>query len=454
MTVRDIKNAAADAKAERTGVLDAEQTLRMLALPQKSERARADKPGIEALHHATFVQLPTGVAYANREGQFIWCNSAFERMLGLKPGEHKNKSIRELTHAVDMPTNDQLLIELWEGRQDSYSMEKRYIRADGSILWTHVTVAMIRTREGVPVCTVGFLRDITEHKRMEAEVERVQKQLVDASRHAGMAEVATNVLHNVGNVLNSVNVSASLVAERIKAGKGPRLAEVATLVENNSADLPRFMSEDERGRKLPKYLRALATQLASERDQLLVELDNLRSNIDHIREAVTMQQTYARRCGVLEEVGVVDLVEDGLRMNTGALTRHHVALERDYRDRPRVVADRHKVLQILVNLIRNAKYACDESGRSDKQVILRIRAVPEGACIEVIDNGVGIAPEVMERLFTHGFTTRKSGHGFGLHSASLAAAELGGTLTAASDGLGKGATFSLTLPLQPPGQRP
>jgi signal transduction histidine kinase len=110
--------------------------------------------------------------------------------------------------------------------------------------------------------------------------------------------------------------------------------------------------------------------------------------------------------------------------------------------------DRHKVLQILVNLIRNAKYACDESGRNDKQVILRIEAVPEGVAIEVIDNGVGIAPEVMDRLFTHGFTTRKSGHGFGLHSASLAAAELGGRLTAASEGAGKGATFRLTLPLQ------
>jgi len=330
-------------------------------------------------------------------------------------------------------------------------MEKRYVRSDGSILWTHVTVAMIRTREGVPVCTVGFLRDITARKQMEAEVERVQKELVDASRQAGMAEVATNVLHNVGNVLNSVNVSASLVAERIRTGKGPRLAEVATLIEQNSTDLPRFIAEDERGRKLPKYLRALATQLASERDHLLTELANLRANIDHIREAVSMQQAYARRGGVLETVGVVDLVEDSLRMNTGALTRHQNALERDFRDRPEIVVDRHKVLQILVNLIRNAKHACDESGRKDKKIILRIESAPDGVSIEVIDNGVGIAPDVMARLFTHGFTTRKSGHGFGLHSASLAATELGGRLVASSDGVGHGAAFRLTLPLQPAG---
>lgn len=438
---------------DATDVLNAEQTLKLLALPAAGAKARRD-PGVEALHSATFVQLPLGVGYASRDGTLIWCNEAFDRMLGLAPGEHKQKTIRELTNAVDMPANDELLNDLWEGRKASYSLEKRYVRRDGTDLWVHVTAAMIRTRDGRPVCTVGFLEDITARKQMEGEVERVQKALMDASRQAGMAEVATNVLHNVGNVLNSVNVSASLVADRIKAGKGPRLAEVAALIEQHEADLPQFFGSDERGRKIPRYLVALATQLASERDALLKELADLRANVDHIREAVNMQQAYAKRCGVLEAVSVVDLVEDALRMNVGALTRHQVALQRDYRDRTQVTVDRHKVLQILVNLIRNAKYACDESGRSDKRVVLRIENVPQGVCIAVLDNGIGIAAEVMERLFTHGFTTRKSGHGFGLHSASLAAAELGGTLTASSAGTGQGATFRLTLPARAPGSEP
>lgn len=454
MPVRDTTSGAAEASTESTGVLNAEETVRMLALGGQARRkARTPRAGIEVLHHATVVQIPTGVAYADREGNVIWCNAAFEQMLGLQSGEYKHKSIAELTHAVDIHANDQLLSDLWEGRSDSFTREKRYLRSDGTFLWAQVTVAMIRTREGEPVCTVGFLKDITPRKKVEAEVERVQKELVDASRQAGMAEVATNVLHNVGNVLNSVNVSASVVTERVKASKGARLADVATLIEQNGDDLARFFGRDERGRKLPQYLRALASQLAAERDHLVQELTSLRANLEHIREAVNMQQDYARRCGVLEEVGVVDLVEDSVRMNTGALTRHHVALERDYRAEPRIMVDRHRVLQILVNLIRNAKYACDESGREDKRLILRVESVPEGVSIEVIDNGVGIPVEVMERLFTHGFTTRKSGHGFGLHSASLAAAELGGTLKASSGGEGKGATFRLTLPLQPPEKR-
>jgi PAS domain S-box-containing protein len=436
---------------ESTWVLNAEQTLHLLALPNGDAPSTPEELGV--LHHATFLQLPLGVGYATADGSFIWCNEAFERMLGLTPGEYRRKSIRELTHASDHESNGELLRELWKGSIPSYSLEKRYVKRDGTDLWVRVTAAMVRTPEGQPVCSVGFLEDISARKNMEIEVERVQKALVEASRQAGMAEVATNVLHNVGNVLNSINVSASLVAERLKGSKGVKLGEVAALLERHKEDIGQFMSADARGQKLPQYLTALAVQLAAERESLLKEIAGLRTNLDHIKEAVTMQQTYARRCGVQEKVAVPDLVEDALRMNTGALTRHHVALKRDYRAQPEVTVDKHKVLQILVNLIRNAKYACDESGQADKRVVVRIEALPEGARIAVIDNGIGIAPEVMGKLFSHGFTTRKSGHGFGLHSAALAAAELGGSLTASSDGIGRGASFELTLPLLPP-ERP
>jgi signal transduction histidine kinase len=189
--------------------------------------------------------------------------------------------------------------------------------------------------------------------------------------------------------------------------------------------------------------------LAKEQQLTIAELDSLRQNFDHIKEIVAMQQNYAKVSGVAETVQVTDLVEDALRMNAGALARHEIDLVREYTEAPVIAIEKHKVLQILVNLIRNAKYACDDSRRKDKQIRLKISQRDQWICIAVIDNGIGIPPENRTRIFNHGFTTRKDGHGFGLHSGALAASELGGTLTAYSDGLGKGAMFTLELPLQP-----
>jgi signal transduction histidine kinase len=197
-------------------------------------------------------------------------------------------------------------------------------------------------------------------------------------------------------------------------------------------------------------LSRVSEELIKEQESTVAELESLRQNIEHIKEIVTMQQNYARVSGVAETVQASDLVEDALRLNAGALVRHEVELAREYSETATLIIDKHKVLQVLVNLIRNAKYACDESKRKDKQVRLKVWQREERICIAVIDNGIGIPPENRTRIFNHGFTTRPDGHGFGLHSGALATAELGGTLTVESEGLGKGATFTLELPLLPP----
>jgi signal transduction histidine kinase len=298
---------------------------------------------------------------------------------------------------------------------------------------------------------VDLKREIAERQRAEQEVERVHKQLLTASHEAGMAEVATGVLHNVGNVLNSVNVAAGLVAERLRSSKITSVTRLARLLKEQGDGLARFFIEDARGRTVPAYLDQLAVHLEQERLEIGKELSGLILNVDHIKEIVAMQQNYARVSGVIENVVLENLVEDAIKIHGGAYARHGITLERDFARLPPIFVDKHKVLQILVNLIHNSKYACDATNLPTKRVTIRIRAgSPEGAIIEVTDTGVGIPPENLPRIFSQGFTTRKSGHGFGLHSAALAAKELGGTLTVHSDGTGLGATFALTLPLQPP----
>jgi two-component system, NtrC family, sensor kinase len=278
------------------------------------------------------------------------------------------------------------------------------------------------------------------------ELKEAQSELMSKARQAGMAEIATNVLHNVGNVLNSVNVSASLVAERVGKSKCCGVARVAALLKDHAGDPAAFLLSPQ-GRQLPIYLHELAAELIVERDAAIVELSVLRGNVDHIKSIVAMQQSYASRIGVVDTVDIQGLVEDSLRMNEGAFSRHAVDVTRDFGPVPEIQVDKHKVLQILVNLIRNAKYACEQSRVGEKRVTVRLRAEEDSVVISVIDTGVGIPKENLSRIFNHGFTTRPDGHGFGLHGSALAARDLGGSLHAQSAGVGEGATFNLTLPL-------
>jgi C4-dicarboxylate-specific signal transduction histidine kinase len=286
-----------------------------------------------------------------------------------------------------------------------------------------------------------------------AKLEQTLTQLVEASRQRGMAEVATNVLHNVGNVLNSVNVSASLVVESIMSPRAAGMAKVVALLREHEADLGRYITSDPKGRHIPELLEQLAKDWLGQQQTVVKELESLRANIDHIKEIVAMQQSHAKVSGSAESVNVRDLVEDSLRMNAGTLIKHQVRIIREFEEVPPISVEKHKVLQILVNLVRNAKEACNALEDAGKRLTLRIAQVDGRIRISVSDNGAGIAPENLTRIFAHGFTTRKDGHGFGLHSGALAAAELGGSLSAYSEGPGKGATFTLELGRQPAGAR-
>ncbi len=321
----------------------------------------------------------------------------------------------------------------------------------GNIRWCLTTKMPWRGPDGRIIGTFGVSKDVTFIKEAEVKLESTHKQLIETSRLAGMAEVATTVLHNVGNVLNSVNVSASVVADKVKNSKTANLMRAADMLREHAGDLSVFLTKDPRGAKLPAYFATLAECLEAEQQEMLGELASLRSNIDHINEIVAMQQAYARVAGLQETLNPTDLIEDALRLNAGAVERHHVQVIREYTPIPAILVDKHKVLQILVNLIRNAKYALDDRGDTDKRMILRAVSGDNGTVkISVVDNGVGIAPENLQRIFEHGFTTRKNGHGFALHSGALAARQMGGSLTCQSAGPGQGAAFTLELPPNPP----
>ncbi len=319
---------------------------------------------------------------------------------------------------------------------------------DGREGWADTTKCPLRNAAGEIIGTFGISYHVTEAQETLQKLERTRRELIEASRHAGMAEVATGVLHNVGNVLTSLNVSANVLMTGLRYSKAESLNKLSALLNEHRDDLGTFVSEDPKGRLVPEFIATLASHLRDERERLLNELGAMQQNIDHIKEIITMQQSYATLAGVVESLAPADLVEDALRMNSGAFLRHSVAVVRDFQPVPRIRAEKAKVLQILINLIRNAKYAVDDAGTVEKIVTLRIApGAPGRVLISVLDNGIGIPAENLARIFQHGFTTRSKGHGFGLHSARRAASSMDATITATSEGLGKGAVFTLDLPV-------
>jgi signal transduction histidine kinase len=298
---------------------------------------------------------------------------------------------------------------------------------------------------------LAVLQALADHCSGALSRIRAQEQLVEISRRSGMAEVATGVLHNVGNVLTSVNVSASLLRDQLKNPHTARLARVCELLEAHHQELPAFFANDPKAQKIPDYLRDVVAGMSAAETQARAELQSLTKNIEHIKEIVAMQLSFARVAGVAQQISAAELIEDALRLNAAVLTRHQVQVNRDYPpDTPTLTVDKHKVLQILVNLIRNAKYACEESGRPDRKLTVGVANGQGRVRFRVADNGVGIPQENLTRIFSLGFSTRKDGHGFGLHSAAITAQELGGNLAVHSDGPGNGAAFTLDLPLVPP----
>lgn len=288
-----------------------------------------------------------------------------------------------------------------------------------------------------------LLGRVIERKRGVAKLERLHAELVETSRHAGMAEVATDVLHNVGNVLNSVNVGIHHALSLARTIDGENLSKAAQLLTDGLVDEP---ASDPKLGKVAQYVSGYASALSERQSEIAVELQGVIENVNHISVVVSSQQRFAKVAGLTEVFAVGDAVDQALGINRAALDHAGVRVERRHDSPIEIESDRQKALQILVNLISNATHAMKASSGA-RVLTIEARTSGETMSVEVTDTGAGIAEANLLRIFEHGFTTRPDGHGFGLHASVLAAVALGGTLEARSDGEGEGASFTLSLPI-------
>lgn len=417
---------------------------------RRAERALRESEAQMRVRTAALDAAANAVVITGPDGVMQWANTAFTRLTGYDLPEVIGQNIRLLKSGRNAPSVYRLM---WETitRGEVWRGEVVNRRKDGRLYHEEMTITPVTDATGAIGQFIAIKEDITERKRTEAEIQDLHQKLVRASRRSGEANVATEVLHNAGNVLNSINVSVNLLSEHLQRSERGRLAKVAALLAPHSDDAAAFLRDDPVGRKIPEYLQAVAEALAAEQAALSGELASLRQNITHLSGIIARQQRLADAASITESLVITDLLEDALRSTADALTGDKVEIVRDYEAQPRVSTDRYRVSQILVNLVRNARQACAASGRADQRMTVAVKEQGDRTRVEISDNGIGIAETDLTLIFGPVLPQRRSGPGAGLHADANAAAELGGSLSARSNGLGHGATFVLELPSVPRG---
>ncbi len=415
----------------------------------KIERALKNLKASEAFGKLIVANAAVGIVTTDLNGTIQVINDHAEQMFGYASGVLLGQQINVLIPQGEWqpPESSELSIAQ---HACTHGVEVSARCSDGTEL--PIALRLSELHMGELQSLTGILRDLTEERRDNARIRDLHEKLVSTSRQAGMAEVATGILHNVGNVLNNVTVSVSVCSTQLQGSKLPRLRQAVELLQAHAEDLPQFLTNEPAGRKLIPYLGKLTTVLEDEQATLVKEFSFAVECIEHIRTIVAHQQSHAKATPTFEACSVAQLLDDAMVLVGRDFAGSGVEFLRgNEKLDAELFVDRHNILQILVNLLSNAKDAVQLN--TIKQV--RIEVSTEGNShvrIRVRDNGSGIDTENMSKIFTHGFTTKHGGHGFGLHHASNAAKAMGGSIVCVSDGIGQGAEFTLTLPLQPPSE--
>lgn len=377
-----------------------------------------------------------------------WSKGLF-KILGLPPSNSalNYASFLALVHPNDK-TGLKIVVEkaLQEKEDYDYDYELRVRNTDNEYKW-YRTIARANPEKNE---ISGVLMDISKRKIIEEQVLELNNKLVSTARLAGMSEVATSILHNVGNILNSVNVSAIILKKNISKIHYKKLSTIKTMLDENIHQLNEYLSNDPKGKLILPYLDALSKALHEEYEENMKEANNLENNINHIKEIISMQQSLSGLSNLTEKISIHDVILNAVK--SVILDKHQIDVRIEIE--PEIhefITDKSKLFQILTNLLANAKDSVllHEANDSRKIVISIRRAENNHIMIKINDNGLGIQKDNLDRIFSFGFTTKKNGHGFGLHCSAIYARDLGGTLYAESNGSGKGAQFVLDLPINP-----
>lgn len=447
--INDLRAAALNEKK----MLDELHTLNQELETRVQDRTR-DFEASETKIRAILENIGEGIIVLNESGRIESINPAAEQIFLMT--EEEAIGVNATLLIADEDTSKIADISDYQDEQDGLfksgdnQQPKEYQghRSDGTKFSMELVVSSMELGEKrMRVCIV---RDITARKATEATLANVQTQLVDAAHKSGMADMATGVLHNIGNILNSVNLSGGEILRATSNSKVKGLIKANKLLTAHNDNMGEFLLNDTRGQKLPDYFIKIGKVLDSEITAISTEAKALLEKTTMMKEVINTQQTYARSGFHSEGLNISELIDDALKIQDASLAKWGVKLHKHFTDLPECTGQKSKLLQVITNLIKNAKEAMTDNDNYNKPKELTIETGMLNASIiylKIKDNGCGINESQLSKIFSHGFTTKQEGHGFGLHTSANAMTEMKGSLTVDSKGIQKGACFTLTLPI-------
>ncbi|TNF69054.1 MAG: GHKL domain-containing protein [Gammaproteobacteria bacterium] len=393
-----------------------------------------------------FSIINEAICWVDAKWRIQWCNKTFDT-LTQKP--HILVLGSNFNEIINLKKDDQpFFLEQYLHNQKKKNLNdlklECQIELNQDQLIYEITYKATTVLNDIPVSVI-VLRDITQEKNY-------QRKLALAERQAGMKDMASSVLHNIGNVLNSIITSITMINKQLKQNKSPQLIQLTQFLEDNKGKLGPFFSEDIKGKHVLEYLYALSQNLAREHSEIEKYIHQLTKHVTHVTHIVKAQNAMSKLGGVAEEIKLEDIICDALAINQVMIKASNIHVTQETGEVKTPISDQVKIMQILVNLIKNSIEALNECNESsNKQLIVNLKHKNKHTFqIYVKDNGIGLDKTKVKNLFKANFTTKRQGHGLGLHASAIAAKELGGALYANSDGVGKGMTMILELPYEIP----
>lgn len=384
------------------------------------------------------------IVLAEPNGDIFYINRSFQKLFGYNLREIQNVKFRVVFK--DHP----LALKIFEiiSKGDEWTGETELLSKDGETIPVLIRANSVKDPSDEIIALISIFTDITKRIKAEKIILETQQQLIENAHRAGMADIATGTLHNVGNLLNSVKTSNRIIQDILRDSAYGGLQKANELLKENFDDIENFILKNPKGIKLLQYYLKIGENFGKEYQVLRLNNERLAEKIETIAEVISAQQNFAGAATLIENHNLANIINSALVMQQGTIERYGIEIQKSFNVLPDVPVQKTKLVHIVINLIQNAKDAMIANSEVSKYVIsVSTYAEDQHAIIRFADNGIGFSDETLKRMFNMGFTTKSKGHGFGLHSSANYMTEMKAEIWAESPGENLGATFYLKFKL-------